>query len=148
MNGLLEDPVSVDALVQDDQVHRDVYIDPRVFQLEMQRLWSRAWLYVGHESQVPAAGDYLTTTLATEPVILVRCQDVALAVLRNRWAHKGARLVRRPQHARLAGAGTALALTRRALAPDAVAGPRQQLADGGFAGGVRACGHGADYLLR
>ena len=93
MNGLLEEPVSVDALVQDDQVHRDVYIDPRVFQLEMQRLWSRAWLYVGHESQVPAAGDYLTTTLATEPVILVRCQDGALAVLRNRCAHKGARLV-------------------------------------------------------
>jgi nitrite reductase/ring-hydroxylating ferredoxin subunit len=93
VNGLLEEPVSVDALVQDDQVHRDVYVDPRVFQLEMQRLWSRAWLYVGHESQVPAAGDYLTTTLATEPVILVRCQDGALAVLRNRCAHKGARLV-------------------------------------------------------
>lgn len=36
------------ALVQDDQVHRDLYLDPRIFHLEMRRLWRRAWIFAGH----------------------------------------------------------------------------------------------------
>ena len=47
-------------MVEADRVHRDVYIDLEVFQLEMERLWSRTWIYVGHTSQVPRAGDFVT----------------------------------------------------------------------------------------
>jgi phenylpropionate dioxygenase-like ring-hydroxylating dioxygenase large terminal subunit len=88
-----DNPAMLRALVREDAVHRDVYIDPEVFELEMERLWQRAWLYVGHDSQVPAAGDYFTTTLAREPVIMLRGQDGLVRVLMNRCAHKGARLV-------------------------------------------------------
>ena len=35
-----------------------------LFELEMERLWHSAWVYVGHDSQVPAAGDYYTTEIA------------------------------------------------------------------------------------
>ena len=38
------DPAALDALVQPDRVHRDVYVDPELFELEMERLWSRAWI--------------------------------------------------------------------------------------------------------
>jgi phenylpropionate dioxygenase-like ring-hydroxylating dioxygenase large terminal subunit len=82
--------------VQDDRVHRDVYTDPAIFDLEMTRLWSRTWLYVGHTSQVPQPGDYVTTDLATQPVILVRHTDGAVRVLMNRCAHKGAKVVSSP----------------------------------------------------
>ncbi len=37
-----DDPQALLALVEDDRVHRDVYTDPEVFQLEMERLWSRS----------------------------------------------------------------------------------------------------------
>jgi len=88
-----EHPDAVAALVQDDQVHRDVYIDQEIFDLEMERLWADTWIYVGHDSQVPKAGDYFTTDIAGKPVILVRQEDRSVRVLMNRCAHKGAKLV-------------------------------------------------------
>ena len=47
------DASTLRELVRDDRVHRRVYTDPDVFALEMDRLWGYAWIYVGHESQVP-----------------------------------------------------------------------------------------------
>jgi benzoate/toluate 1,2-dioxygenase alpha subunit len=86
-------PDLIRSLVRPDCVHRDVYIDPELFELEMEELWSRTWIYVGHESQVSRAGDYLTTTIGTEPVIMVRHTDGSVRVLRNRCAHKGTKVV-------------------------------------------------------
>jgi benzoate/toluate 1,2-dioxygenase subunit alpha len=88
-----EDPGALAKLVADDRVHRDVYIDPEVFQLEMERLWSRTWIYVGHASQVPKAGDFITADIAAKPVILVRHTDGKVRVLMNRCAHKGTKVV-------------------------------------------------------
>lgn len=87
------DPQALAALVQPDQVHRDVYTDPEVFRLEMERLWRRSWVYVGHESQVPRPGDYLSADIGGQPVLLVRQPDHSVRVLLNRCAHKGAKLV-------------------------------------------------------
>lgn len=81
------------GLVQDDRIHRDVYTDPEIFQLEMERLWSRTWIYVGHSSQVPNAGDYITVDIAAKPVIMVRHTDGSIRVLMNRCAHKGTKVV-------------------------------------------------------
>lgn len=39
-------------LVQPDQVHRDVYLDGGLFQLEMARLWRTTWIYLGHASEL------------------------------------------------------------------------------------------------
>ncbi len=43
-------------LVEPGRVHRRVYTDPDLFELEMQRIFGRAWLFVGHASQVPNPG--------------------------------------------------------------------------------------------
>ena len=88
-------PKAVAALVQDDQVHRDVYIDPELFELEMEQLWSNTWIYVGHVSQVPRPGDYATADIATRPVVMVRHDDGTVRVLMNRCAHKGSKVVER-----------------------------------------------------
>ncbi len=81
------------GLVQDDRVHRDVYTSPEIFRLEMERLWSRTWVYVGHSSQVPNPGDYITVDIAAKPVIMVRHTDGSIRVLMNRCAHKGTKVV-------------------------------------------------------
>ncbi|MCY1389509.1 Anthranilate 1,2-dioxygenase large subunit [compost metagenome] len=83
----------ISDLLRDSEVHRDVYISPDIFRLEMERLWKRTWLYVGHASQVPNPGDYFTTTLATQPVVMVRHTDGEVHVVMNRCAHKGAKVV-------------------------------------------------------
>src|SRR5690349_5720861 len=48
---------SLTALVQPDRVHRSVYADPALFELEMDRLFGRAWLVLGHGSQIKSPGD-------------------------------------------------------------------------------------------
>ena len=89
-------PQAVAALVRDDAVHRDLYIDPEIFELEMAHLWPTTWTYVGHDSQVPNPGDYITADLGRQPVILIRDVDGRVNVLMNRCAHKGTKLLSAP----------------------------------------------------
>ncbi|MBU6492358.1 MAG: aromatic ring-hydroxylating dioxygenase subunit alpha [Burkholderiales bacterium] len=91
-----DDDSALAALVEPDQVHRDVYIDQEIFDLEMERLWARTWIYVGHTSQIPVAGDYLSVDIARRPLLMVRQPDGGVRVLMNRCAHKGAKLVSSP----------------------------------------------------
>jgi benzoate/toluate 1,2-dioxygenase alpha subunit len=84
---------AIRALVRDDAVHRDVYINSELFDLEMERLWRSAWTYIGHDSQVPNAGDFYTVNIARQPLLMLRGTDGAVRVLLNRCAHKGSRIV-------------------------------------------------------
>ena len=86
----IPDAAALRALVQPSRVHRSVYSDPSLFELEMQRLWGRAWLFVAHDSQLKNPGDFITTRLAREPVIVVRQDDGSVKVLINRCTHRGA----------------------------------------------------------
>ncbi len=45
-------PEGVRALVQPGRVHKRLYTDPDIFELELERIFGSAWIYVGHESQV------------------------------------------------------------------------------------------------
>lgn len=83
---------AVRNLVQDIEVHRDVYIDQEIFELEMEHLFANTWVYVGHDSQVPNSGDYFGTTIGTQPVLMVRHTDGSVRVLYNRCPHKGTRI--------------------------------------------------------
>ncbi|HZB31160.1 MAG TPA: Rieske 2Fe-2S domain-containing protein [Streptosporangiaceae bacterium] len=71
------------------QVHTRAYMDADVFAAEMGRIFGRTWVYVGHESQVPAVGDYRTTTIGRQPVIISRHEDDQIYVLLNRCRHRG-----------------------------------------------------------
>jgi phenylpropionate dioxygenase-like ring-hydroxylating dioxygenase large terminal subunit len=84
---------SIDALVEPGRVHRRVYSDPEIFELEMERIFGRAWLFVGHASQVPNPGDFVTMELGRQPVIFTRHRDGSLKVLQNRCAHRGPKVL-------------------------------------------------------
>ncbi len=91
--GTRDEDLDISRLVQAQRVHRSVYTDAAIFALEMQRIFARAWVYVGHDSQVPNAGDYITTLIGDQSVIMLRAPDFKLHVLYNRCAHKGARVL-------------------------------------------------------
>src|SRR5882757_7339197 len=92
MNAYRGNVEAVRDLVLETEVHRDVYVDQDVFRLEMEHLFSNTWVYVGHDSQVPNAGDYFGTTIGTQPVLMVRHTDKSVHVLHNRCPHKGTRI--------------------------------------------------------
>ncbi|MBY4799617.1 aromatic ring-hydroxylating dioxygenase subunit alpha [Burkholderia cepacia] len=81
------------GLVRPDSVHKRLYTDPAIFTLEMERIYGRAWIYVGHESQVKTAGDYHTTRIGDQDVVMVRASDGTIHVIYNRCPHKGAKVV-------------------------------------------------------
>ena len=64
--------IDIQSIVRSDRVHRAAYVDPEIFELEQARIFRRAWLYVAHESEVPARGDFVLTPLGPEEVLLVR----------------------------------------------------------------------------
>jgi phenylpropionate dioxygenase-like ring-hydroxylating dioxygenase large terminal subunit len=84
---------AIRALVEEDRVHRDVYLSEALFALERERFFADTWSFLGHASQVPNPGDYLTQEIAGRPLVLVRQPDGGLRVLYNRCAHKGTPLV-------------------------------------------------------
>jgi phenylpropionate dioxygenase-like ring-hydroxylating dioxygenase large terminal subunit len=79
--------------VQPHRVHRGIYTDPAIFALEQQRIFQRAWVYVGHESELPEPGDHILAHMGTQEIVLVRQGDGSLAAFENRCSHRGARLV-------------------------------------------------------
>ena len=83
------------AMVQPDRVHRAIYTDPAIFEIEMEKIFRRVWLYVGHESLVPNPGDYYCTHLARQPVVLSRHESDGICVLFNRCGHRGAKVLNR-----------------------------------------------------
>ena len=80
-------------LVQPARVHRSLYSDPAIFELELERIFGAAWVYVGHESQVRNVGDFFCTQIAGKPIVVVRDAAGELQVLRNQCAHRGAMVV-------------------------------------------------------
>ena len=86
-------PETVLDLVTENEAHKDLYINDEVFDLEIEHLFRNTWVYVGHGSQVPNKGDYFTTTIANQPLIMVRHSDDTIKILENRCAHRGVELV-------------------------------------------------------
>jgi benzoate/toluate 1,2-dioxygenase subunit alpha len=79
-----------DEVVQPERVHRRIYTEADVFNAEMERIFENTWVFVGHESEVAAAGDYKTVTIGTQPAIMTRDEDGGIHVLMNRCMHRGA----------------------------------------------------------
>jgi phenylpropionate dioxygenase-like ring-hydroxylating dioxygenase large terminal subunit len=86
------DPSAIKALIHPERVHRDVYTNPDVFRLEMKHLFANTWVYVGHASQIPNPGDYLTADIGDQPVLASRHTDGSVHVLYNRCPHKGTKI--------------------------------------------------------
>jgi phenylpropionate dioxygenase-like ring-hydroxylating dioxygenase large terminal subunit len=75
------------------RVHRSIYTDPAIFDLEMERIFGAAWIYIGHERQVKKPGDYFATRIGRRPVVMVRDEQGRVRVIHNQCAHRGAMVV-------------------------------------------------------
>jgi benzoate/toluate 1,2-dioxygenase alpha subunit len=72
------------------RVRGEAYADPAVFDREIKRIFEKTWIFVGHESEIPQPGDYKTSYIGTQPVIVVRDDGGAIRILVNRCVHRGA----------------------------------------------------------
>jgi glycine betaine catabolism A len=68
------------------------FVSPDIFAKEQSEIFSKQWLLVGHQSQLPKPGDYFLTTIAGESVIVTRDQKSQVRGFYNVCRHRGTRL--------------------------------------------------------
>src|SRR6478609_6244720 len=70
-------------------VDRKIFSDQEIYDLEMERIFARAWNFMAHDSQIPNPGDFFMTFIGEDRVIVVRDNDGNAQVLINSCRHRG-----------------------------------------------------------
>ena len=65
------------------KVHRSSMTSKEIFELELERIFDRCWLYLGHESEVENSGDYRRRVVAGRPIFFSRDEDGHIGVFLN-----------------------------------------------------------------
>jgi benzoate/toluate 1,2-dioxygenase subunit alpha len=90
----------LDGILVDDhekglhRIKRTAFTDPELFELEMKHIFEGNWIYLAHESQIANPGDYYTTQIGRQPVMITRNRAGELNCFINACAHRGAQLAR------------------------------------------------------
>ena len=86
----------VKGLVNADRglVNRRIFIDEDIYQQELENIFAKCWLFLCHESQVPNPGDFLTTYMGEDPVLVWRDSKGEVNAFLNQCRHRGNRLCR------------------------------------------------------
>jgi phenylpropionate dioxygenase-like ring-hydroxylating dioxygenase large terminal subunit len=87
---------SVRSLVDLDNglVSREIYVNEDIYKQELEQVFARAWLFIGHESQIPKPGDFVMSRMGEEEVILVRDRKDQIHVFLNTCRHRGMKVCR------------------------------------------------------
>lgn len=94
MTDLIADPIARLVDHEHGTVSRTIFSDPEIYRQELDRIFTRCWLYLAHESQIPSAGDFALVTMGEEQVLVCRDTDGAIYASINSCRHRGNRVCR------------------------------------------------------
>ena len=61
-----------DYLIQPGRIHRTLYTDPEIFDLEMRKVFGGTWMYLAHDTEIPEPHDFVTRRMGLRPIIVTR----------------------------------------------------------------------------
>ena len=70
-------------------ISRDIFTRTEIYEEELERVFARSWLFVGHESQITNPGDFILSRTGEESVILNRDEKGRIHVFLNNCRHRG-----------------------------------------------------------
>ena len=82
----------VDARIKTGMIDPRIFHDEETYQLELDRVFRRSWLFLGHVSMIPNPGDYITAYMGEDPIIVVRDKAGEVRAFLNRCSHRGVQL--------------------------------------------------------
>jgi benzoate/toluate 1,2-dioxygenase alpha subunit len=71
------------------QVNPRLYVDPEIFDNEIEWIFQAGWVYVGHVSQIANEGDFVSSAIGKRPIIVVRGVDGGISAFLNTCRHRG-----------------------------------------------------------
>ncbi|ROZ45618.1 aromatic ring-hydroxylating dioxygenase subunit alpha [Rhodococcus sp. WS3] len=93
----MRDADGVIANVRRGMLPAHIYNDAEVFEAEKERLFSRAWMFVAHESELPQVGDYVVRRVMENSFIVSRDQSGEIHAMFNMCLHRGMQVCRAEQ---------------------------------------------------
>src|SRR6202044_2985499 len=90
----LREAVLEDRTVGSFKVNRRVFVDDAVLALERQAIFDHCWLYIGHASEVPRPGSFVTRKISGRPLLFNRDRQGKLRAFYNTCSHRGAVICR------------------------------------------------------
>ena len=72
------------------------YISPAFFDLEVEKIWKRAWQMACHEDDIPGVGDYIPYDIAGLSFLIVRTSETQIKAYWNACLHRGRKLREAP----------------------------------------------------
>jgi 3-phenylpropionate/trans-cinnamate dioxygenase subunit alpha len=79
---------------EDGLVNRRIFIEPEVYQLELEKIFARTWIYLCHESQLKNPGDFFTTYMGEDPILVTRDKSGKIGAYLNSCRHRGMKVCR------------------------------------------------------
>jgi phenylpropionate dioxygenase-like ring-hydroxylating dioxygenase large terminal subunit len=71
-----------------------IFGDPTIYELELERVFTRAWVFLAHESEIPANGDYVVRRIGEDPFVVIRDEHGIIRVLFDACRHRGVQICR------------------------------------------------------
>ena len=94
-----------------------IFSDPEIYDLEMERLFAKTWVFLAHESEIPSPGDYVVRYITNDSFIVARDEKGKIQVLLNVCRHRGMEIagltaaIRRTSAVRITGGPIPTAVT-------------------------------------
>lgn len=71
---------------------REFYTDAEIFQIDLEEIFYRDWVFVAHSVELPRTGSYVTLQIGAYPILLTRAADGVIRAFVNSCRHRGARV--------------------------------------------------------
>ncbi|NWB84325.1 MULTISPECIES: anthranilate 1,2-dioxygenase large subunit [Pseudomonas] len=76
------------------RIAREMFTEPELFDLEMELIFEKNWIYACHESEIAHKHDFMTMRAGRQPLIITRDGEGRLNALINACQHRGTTLTR------------------------------------------------------